>query len=30
MADRVVRVRNGAVASVEVNSSPVPVEEIEW
>ena len=30
MADRVVRVRNGAVASVEVNPSPVPVEEIEW
>ncbi len=30
MADRVVRVRNGTVASVQVNGAPVPVEEIEW
>ena len=30
MADRVVRIRNGAVASVEMNASPMPVDEIEW
>ena len=30
MADRVIRVKNGAVVSEEVNSSPIPVEEIEW
>ena len=30
MADRVIRVKNGMVVSEEINSSPVPVEEIEW
>ena len=30
MADRVIRVKNGRVASVECNASPTPVEEIEW
>ena len=30
MADRVVRIKNGAVESVETNAAPVPVEEIEW
>ena len=30
MADRVLRVKNGMVVSEEINSSPVPVEEIEW
>lgn len=30
MADRVVRVKNGTVASVTLNENPIPVEEIEW
>ena len=30
MADRVIRVKNGTVASVEVNSAPVDIAEIEW
>lgn len=30
MADRVVHVKNGMVASMEVNAKPTPVEEIEW
>ena len=30
MADRVVKVRNGTVHSVQVNETPIPVEEIEW
>ena len=30
MADRVVRVKNGTVSSVEMNENPVPIEEIEW
>lgn len=30
MADRVVRIRSGRIESVEVNSSPKPVEEVEW
>lgn len=30
MADRVVKVRNGTVDSVQYNENPVPVEEIEW
>lgn len=30
MADRVVRIKNGTVASVVLNERPVPVEEIEW
>ena len=30
MADRVVHVKNGTVASVELNEKPIPIEEIEW
>ena len=30
MADRVIRVKHGTVVSEEINTKPVPVEEIEW
>ena len=30
MADRVIRVKNGTVASVEINKNPVDIAEIEW
>jgi len=30
MADRVIRIKNGAVAEMTLNPSPTPVEEIEW
>ena len=30
MADRVVRIRSGAVQACTVNDAPVPVEQIEW
>ena len=30
MADRVIRVKNGTVASTAVNPNPRPVSEIEW
>ena len=30
MADRILRVKNGTVSSVEINEQKVPVEEIEW
>ncbi|HWR61462.1 MAG TPA: ABC transporter ATP-binding protein [Clostridia bacterium] len=30
MADKVVRVKNGKVESVELNSNPLPIERIEW
>lgn len=30
MADRVIRVKNGQVRKMEVNSKPLPVDEIEW
>ncbi|MBE6962455.1 MAG: ABC transporter ATP-binding protein [Ruminococcaceae bacterium] len=30
MADRVIRVKNGAVVSETVNDAPISVEEIEW
>ena len=30
MADRVIRVRNGTVASVEINETPQDIAEIEW
>lgn len=30
MADRVIRIKSGKAISNEVNSQPVPVEEIEW
>ena len=30
MADRVIHINNGAVASMEINNSPMPIEQIEW
>ncbi|KPU43791.1 putative ABC transporter ATP-binding protein [Oxobacter pfennigii] len=30
MADKVVRVKNGKVESVELNDNPLPIERIEW
>ena len=30
MADRVIRVKNGTIASVEVNPNPTDIAEIEW
>lgn len=30
MADKVIRIKSGAIESVEVNAHPVPIEEIEW
>jgi putative ABC transport system ATP-binding protein len=30
MADRIIRVKNGEVSSVEKNTAVVPVENIEW
>ena len=30
MADKVIHIRNGRVERMEINSSPRPVEEIEW
>lgn len=30
MGDKIIKVRNGKVASVEINENPVPVERIEW
>ena len=30
MADRVVHVKNGTVETVELNETPLPIEEIEW
>ena len=30
MADRVIRVKNGKIASVVKNENVVPVEDIEW
>ncbi len=30
MADRVVRIRNGTVVSVEMNEKIIPVEQLEW
>ena len=30
MADRVIKVKNGQIASVKKNDHVVPVEEIEW
>ncbi len=30
IADRVIQIRSGKATSVEINSAPVPVEEIEW
>lgn len=30
MADRVVRIKNGTIASVQLNEDVIPVEDIEW
>ena len=30
MADRVIHIKNGTVASIERTDHPTPVEEIEW
>ena len=30
MADRVIHIKNGKVAGMEINENPTPVEEIEW
>ena len=30
MADRVIRVKNGTVSSVEINENPLDIREIEW
>ncbi len=30
MADRVIHMRNGQVSKIEENSTPIPVERIEW
>ena len=30
MADRVIHIKNGAVASMEIHNSPMPIEQIEW
>ena len=30
MADRVIHVRNGSISETEINSTPVPVEELIW
>lgn len=30
MANRVIRMRNGSVASIDINPAPVGVEELEW
>ena len=30
MADRVIRMKNGAVERITVNEAPVPIEQIEW
>ena len=30
MADRVIRVKNGTLESVETNDNPIPIEDIEW
>ena len=30
MADKVIRIKNGKIESIQTNDKPVPVEEIEW
>ena len=30
MADKVIRIKNGKVESIEINENPVPIERIEW
>ena len=29
-ADKVIRIKNGTVSSMELNEKPIPVENIEW
>ena len=30
MADRIIKLKNGAVSEMKVNENPIPVETIEW
>ncbi|KOA18552.1 putative ABC transporter ATP-binding protein [Clostridium homopropionicum DSM 5847] len=30
MADKIIKVKNGRVESIEINENPIPVERIEW
>lgn len=30
MADKVIHIKNGTIAKIDINSSPKPIEEIEW
>jgi putative ABC transport system ATP-binding protein len=30
MADKVIKIKNGKVETVEVNADPIPIERIEW
>jgi ABC-type antimicrobial peptide transport system, ATPase component len=30
MADKIIRIKNGRVESVEMNANPIPIERIEW
>lgn len=30
MADKVIHIKNGQIAGIEINASPKPIEEIEW
>lgn len=30
MADRIIHIRNGSVANMEINNNPLPIERIEW
>ena len=30
MADKVIHIKNGTIAKIELNSNPKPIEEIEW
>ena len=30
MADRIIHIKNGAVASMQINNNPMPIEPIEW
>lgn len=30
MADKVIRIKSGLIESIDINSKPIPIEEIEW
>ncbi|HEY5523756.1 MAG TPA: ABC transporter ATP-binding protein, partial [Clostridium sp.] len=30
MGDKIIKVKNGSVDSIEINENPTPVERIEW